>query len=72
MTATINLTAVLITLIICETLYALCKLANKEKAKAPEVFLINSKLKLLFITTTEKRYEINTNTAPTYPILLIT
>lgn len=34
MTATINLTAVLITLIICETLYALCKLANKDKAKA--------------------------------------
>lgn len=33
MTATINLTAVLITLIICETLYALCKLANKDKAK---------------------------------------
>lgn len=34
MTATINLTAVLITLIICVTLYALCKLANKDKAKA--------------------------------------
>lgn len=33
MTTTINLTAVLITLIICETLYALCKLANKDKAK---------------------------------------
>ena len=33
MTATINLTAVLITLIICETIYALCKLTNKDKAK---------------------------------------
>lgn len=33
MTATINLTAVLITLIICVTLYALCKLANKDKTK---------------------------------------
>lgn len=33
MTVTINLTAVLITLIICGTLYALCKLANKDKAK---------------------------------------
>lgn len=34
MQATINLTAVLITFIICVTLYALCKLANKDKAKA--------------------------------------
>ncbi len=33
MTATINLTAVLITLIICETLYALCKLVQDEELK---------------------------------------
>lgn len=33
MQATINLTAVLITFIICVTLYALCKMAQKDKAK---------------------------------------
>lgn len=33
MQATINLTAVLITLIICVTLYALCKMAQRDKAK---------------------------------------
>ena len=33
MQATINLTAVLITLIICVTLYALCKIAQKDKTK---------------------------------------
>lgn len=33
MQATINLTAVLITLIICVTLYALCKMARKEDDK---------------------------------------
>ena len=33
MQATINLTAVLITFIICVTLYALCKMAQKERKK---------------------------------------
>lgn len=36
MTATINLTAVLITAIICVTLYALCRLARKDEAKENE------------------------------------
>lgn len=36
MTATINLTAVLITAIICVTLYALCRLARKDEAKKNE------------------------------------
>lgn len=36
MTATINLTAVLITFIICVTLYALCRLARKDEAKKSE------------------------------------
>ena len=33
MQATINLTAVLITLIICVTLYALCKMARQDEKK---------------------------------------